>query len=160
MVPGMFARGSYTKGFTLIELVISIVVVGAGVTAIFSLTTQAASYGTDPMTYKQSMAIAESYMEEIRGKRFSTGSCPSVPTSNVRANYSYICHYDTSGSDVAIADQQGNSILDWSQYTVRVTVTNSSFNGITSSNAQKIVVLVQHASTNTSVSLTSYRTNY
>ena len=75
-------------------------------------------------------------------------------------NYSYICHYDTSGSDVAIADQQGNSILDWSQYTVRVTVTNSSFNGITSSNAQKIVVLVQHASTNTSVSLTSYRTNY
>ena len=107
VVPVMFARVNYTKGFTLIELVISIVVVGAGVTAIFSLTTQAASYGTDPMTYKQSMAIAESYMEEIRGKRFSTGSCPSVPTSNVRANYSYICHYDTSGSDVAIADQQG-----------------------------------------------------
>lgn len=148
------------SGFTLIELIIAIVVVGAGVTAIFSLTTQAARQGTDPMTYKQSLALVESYMEEIRGKRFSTGTCPSVPSSNVRANYSYVCHYDTSGADVAVADQQGNSLLDWSQYTVRVTVSNTAFNGISSSNAQKIVVLVKHAISNTSVSLTSYKTNF
>lgn len=148
------------SGFSLIELIIAIVVVGAGVTAIFSLTTQAASQGTDPMTYKQSLALVESYMEEIRGKRFSNGTCPSVPSSNVRANYSYVCHYDTSGADVSVADQQGNSLLDWSQYTVRVTVSNTGFNGISSSNAQKIVVLVKHAISNTSVSLTSYKTNF
>lgn len=150
----------HQSGFSLIELIIAIVVVGAGVTAIFSLTTQAAQQGTDPMTYKQSLALVESYMEEIRGKRFSSGSCPSVPSSNVRANYSYVCHYDTSGSAVAIADQQGNSLLDWSQYRVEIAVTNEALNGIASGNAQKIVVLVTHALSNTSVSLTSYKTNF
>jgi len=67
-----FARRSIKgqRGFTLIELIIFIVVVGAGLAGILSVSTTAIKSSADPMIRKQTIAIAESMLEEILLKEY------------------------------------------------------------------------------------------
>ena len=53
------------RGFTLIELIIFIVVVGVGVAGILSVYTTSIKNSADPLVRKQALAIAESLLEEI-----------------------------------------------------------------------------------------------
>ena len=48
------------RGFTLVELIIFIVVVGAGLAGILSVSNQVVRSSADPMLTKQSVALAES----------------------------------------------------------------------------------------------------
>lgn len=58
------------RGFTLIEVIIFIVVVGAGLAGILSVFTTSVKSSADPMVRKQTIAIAESLLEEILQKEF------------------------------------------------------------------------------------------
>lgn len=53
------------RGFTLIELIIFIVVVGAGLAGILSVMNTVVKSSADPLVRKQTIAIAESLLEEI-----------------------------------------------------------------------------------------------
>ena len=53
------------RGFTLIELIIFIVVVAAGLAGILSVMNTVVKSSADPMIRKQTIAIAESLLEEI-----------------------------------------------------------------------------------------------
>ncbi len=63
-------------GFTLIELIFFIVVVGASLAGIQSVSTTIVKSSADPLMRKQSLAIAQSLLEEILLKAYSkpTGS--------------------------------------------------------------------------------------
>jgi MSHA pilin protein MshD len=58
------------RGFTLIELIIFIVVVGVGVAGILSVYTTSIKSSADPLVRKQAFAIAESLLEEIVNKEY------------------------------------------------------------------------------------------
>jgi len=53
------------QGLTLIELVVSIVVLSVAITGILMVMTQTTIASADPMLREQATAIARSYLEEI-----------------------------------------------------------------------------------------------
>ncbi len=58
------------RGFTLIELIIFIVVVAAGLAGILSVMNTVVKSSADPMVRKQAMALADSILEEILLKNY------------------------------------------------------------------------------------------
>lgn len=56
---------SRQRGFTLIELIIFIVVVSAGLAGILSVMNTVVKSSADPMVRKQAMALADSILEEV-----------------------------------------------------------------------------------------------
>lgn len=58
------------RGFTLIELIIFIVVVSAGLAGILSVMNTVVKSSADPMVRKQAMALADSILEEILLKAY------------------------------------------------------------------------------------------
>jgi MSHA pilin protein MshD len=69
------------RGFTLIELIIFIVVISAGLAGILSVMNTVVKSSADPMVRKQTIAIAESLLEEILLKEFANPAGGDTGTS-------------------------------------------------------------------------------
>lgn len=146
------------KGFTLVELVVSITIIAIAVLGTMLAINTAAVYSGDPMISYQAISIAESYLEEITQKSFP-GTCPGSPT---RANYTNIICYN--GLSQAPTDQNGNLIAGLGGYTVTVAVnTTTAQLGSPSLTAGtqvvRIDVTVSHNQMPT-MTYSAYRTNY
>jgi MSHA pilin protein MshD len=148
------------KGVSLIELVVSIVVLAIASVGIFSALGTIVGRSADPLIREQSIAIAEAYLEEITLSQFATlGACPAVPPPGGRANYSHVCHYNGL-ADTGARDQNNNPIAGLGAFNVSVAVTASgALNGIAASEVLRIDVTVL-GPTNEPFSLSGYRTNY
>ncbi len=92
------------QGFTLIELIMFIVIVGASLAGVLSALNVVTSRSADPLIRKQMLTIAEAVMDEVQMRSFkycTTGS-PAGCTNPVfgneggsRATYEYIGNYCT-----------------------------------------------------------------
>ena len=155
----MFIRARI-RGVSLIELVISIVILSVAVIGVLSALGTISGRSADPMIRGQSIAIAEAYLEEISLSQFAAvAGCPTVPGAGGRVNYSHICHYNGL-ADAGAVDQNGNAIADLANYNVAVTVSNSgNLGGLASAVSLRIDVNVT-GPTNETFSLSGYRTNY
>jgi MSHA pilin protein MshD len=90
---GMLA--SCQRGFTLIELIIFIVVVSAGLAGILSVMNTVVKSSADPLVRKQAIAVAESMLEEILLKEYddpTTATC-AAGTSGERHLWNDVCDY-------------------------------------------------------------------
>lgn len=144
---------SFSQGVTLIELVVSIVIITIAVSGVMSLFIGTSSTSADPMIRAQQLAIAQSYLDEIIMQPYSNdGATPG------RADYNEIDDYNTGGIFQAVQDQFGRTIVSLSGYSVKVDVTPSGLNGV--SNIKKIIVTVRHGGLNTEVPMTAYRADY
>jgi len=152
------------NGFTLIELIIFIVVVGAGLAGILAVSTNVVKSSADPMVRKQAIAIADALLEEILLKEFADpgGGTNGVSTCTLAAGtnrtvWDDVCDFNGYNS-TGINDAQGNSVSALSSYKVlpAVAVTNTTISGVT---VKKVVVSVTDTQNNTIV-LTGYRGNY
>ncbi len=154
------------KGFTLIELIIFIVVVGIGVTGVLSVFSTNIRSSADPLVRKQALAIAESLLEEILLKEFrehpSTGSngsgglCDAGAGTN-RSLWTNVCEYNGYTS-TGITDVQGTAVPSLSGYSVSpaVAVSTETISGVT----LKMVVVQVRDTQNNVVSLTGYRGDF
>ncbi len=148
------------SGVTLVELVVSIVVLSVAVVGVLSALGTLVGRSADPMIREQSIAIAEAYLEEISLSRFaSAGSCPAVLGAGGRANFNAICHYDGL-SDSGAFDQNGNAITGLTDFNVTVSVNNSSNLGSLASAVTLRIDVTVTGPTNETFSLSGYRTNY
>lgn len=151
------------RGFTLIEMIIFIVIVGIGVAGILSVFNTSIKSSADPMVRKQALAIAESLLEEILLKEFKDpdGGTNGVSTCNLgsgtnRSLWKDVCSYNTYAS-TGIKDMQGNSVASLSAYNVTsVAVTSPTISGVA---FKQVVVTVTDTQSNT-ISLTGYRGDY
>ncbi len=152
------------RGFTLIELIMFIVIVGVGVAGVLSVFTTGVKSSADPMVRKQALSIAESLLEEILLKEFrdpnggtnGVSTCTLAGGSN-RSIWDDVCDYNTYTS-TGITDVQGNSVVSLASYSVlpAVAVTTVAVGGV---NLKRVVVSVTDTQNNV-ISITGYRGDY
>lgn len=154
------------RGFTLIELIIFIVVVGAGLAGILAVMNTTVKSSADPMVRKQSMALADSIMEEILQKEYcdpdtatlAPPAAPVCPASRVAADQEALrADYDD------VDDYNGKTkaiFTDWppslSAYSVAIVVeAPANISGIPHKRVTVTVTGGAHE-----IAMTGYRSNY
>ena len=115
-------------GLTLVELVISIVVISVSITGVLSVMNLTVGHSADPLIQHQSIAIAEAYMEEILLLAYSDPD--ATEAGETRATYDDVDDYHGL-SDTGVHDQSGNAVASLSNYNVAVNVTTVTVNTIT-----------------------------
>lgn len=139
------------RGFTLIELIIFIVVVGAGVAGILSVMDQVVRGSADPMLTKQAAALADSVLEEVLQKAYAdpdgtnvgeTGRTDwdNVDDFNGATQAAFGLPPELAGYNLTVAVSDGTAAL-----------------GVA---ARRVVVTVTITARGESVVLAGYRANY
>ncbi len=160
------ARVSETSGFTLIELVISITIVGIAVTGTLLSINRSVRNSADPLVVQQALAVAGAYLEEILlmgyydpdlGAGF--GVCPAKELS--RDLYDNVCDYDTL-TDVGARDQDNTAIPGLGGYTITVSVEAANANLGTLNGPTQVIRVDVNVNDGAIVdfTLSGYRTNY
>ena len=144
-------------GTTLIELVISIVIVSIAVSAVLMALTMSFGSSADPMVRHQAIAIAEAYLEEITLKAFDDPD--GVDGEANRTLYDDVDDYNGL-VDVGARDQFNAALTGLDDYTVTVAVTASSgLPSIASTDLFLISVTITHAA-NIDFTVSAYRANF
>lgn len=144
-------------GFTLIELIVAVTVVGIAAATIMGAIAAAASRSADPMLQQQAIAIAQAYLDEI-GQRWVVDPNGTPPNTG-RGSWDLVDQYNGL-VDVGAKDQFGNAIAALSAYTVNVSVSQTSaLPGIAAAAARRIDVTVTNGPA-VNVTLSGYRTGY
>ena len=146
------------SGFTLIELIIFIVVVGAGLAGILSVMTNTVKSSADPMVRKQAVALAESLMEEIMLKDYAAGGYSGAD----RAQFDDVSDYNgytTSGGIKEVFNMSSGTVgavmpgLSLYNYSPPVEVNSTATIGSVSVKSIKVYVTGPGGT----ISITSYR---
>jgi MSHA pilin protein MshD len=143
------------RGATLIELIVSIVVIAIAASAVLGVLSSNVGRSADAMVLAQAVSIAESYLEEVSLKAFTDPDGADGET--VRTDFDDVDDYDGL-SDTGARDQFGTALLPLSQYTVTITVAASTaLASVPATDAQRIDVRVTHPG-NIAVALSGYKT--
>jgi len=154
MRPRVMCTTERQRGFTLIELIIFIVVVSAGLAGILSVMNTTVKSSADPMVRKQTVAIVESLLEEILLKEYTNPA--GGYTGSDRAQFDDVSDY-AGYSSTGIVDMVGAAVPGLSAYNVSsVSVGNST--DLTGVTAKKVTVSV--TGPGGPISLSGYRANY
>jgi MSHA pilin protein MshD len=147
-------RGQH--GFTLIEMILAIVIIGVGLAGVLVAFNQGVKNSADPVMRKQLLAVAEEMLEEIELKPYA--HTVTTATGCVRNNFDDVFDYNGYATTGKVCDIDGATIIALNGLSVAVSVVGSAFNGIASADAAQLTVTVSTASD--SVTLTGWRTNY
>ncbi len=143
-------------GFTLVEMILAIVIIGVGLAGVLTAFNQSVRNSADPVLRKQLLAVAEEMLEEIELKPFVNTA--TTKTGCARSNYDDVFDYDGYATTGKVCDIDGNTITALNGLSVTVSVVGSAFNGIASADAALLTVQVSSASD--SVTLSGWRINY
>ena len=139
------------QGFTLIELIIFIVVVGAGLAGILSVMNQVVRNSADPMLTKQAAALADSVLEEVLQKSYADPDGTNVGETD-RTNWDNVD--DFNGATQAAFGLPPNL----AGYALQVAVADGA--PVLGVAARRVTVTVTINATGGSIALTGYRANY
>lgn len=143
-------------GFTLIEVIIFIIVVGAGLAGVLSVYTTAIKSSGDPIVRKQAAALADSILEEILQKEYQDPDGGANVVESGRTAYDDVDDYDTISETLSVGGPIFTGLPSTVYgYLVTVAVTAPGLGAIS---AKKVLVTVSRGSE--SVSMAGYRTNY
>jgi MSHA pilin protein MshD len=144
------------RGVTLVELIVTIVVIAAAVSGAIALTSATAAKSADTMLQDQALVIGESYLNEILQKSFGSdcGPCSRIQMDKV-GDYNGLL-------DVGARDATGTAVTALSSYTVQVTVVDSALGAapqVPVAQSELVTVTVT-APNGRSIALSGYRTLY
>jgi MSHA pilin protein MshD len=142
-----------SRGVTLVELIISIVVIGVALAGVLVVIVRNAQTSADPMIWHQSVAIGEAYLEEVLTRNFTANGVEAS-----RGLYDDVFDYN-GVTDSPPRDQAGTAIAALAGYTVTVAVTAADLNGTGAANAALVQVTVTPPAGG-AITLSGYRTNY
>jgi MSHA pilin protein MshD len=173
-------------GFTLVELVLFIAIMGIAVAGVLKAYDYAARDSADPVVKKQALAIAESLLEEIQQMPFTycdpddpavstavnAAGCatpeamgPEAGESRYSASTPFDNVNDYNGFNTAtdalpgIRQIDGTLITGLGGYSAAVTVAQAALGGIAASDSLRITVTVTGPA-GVTVTLDGYRTQY
>ncbi|WP_428607788.1 type IV pilus modification PilV family protein [Sedimenticola sp.] len=135
------------RGVTLIELVVSIVILSVAAAGILMVMTQTILSSADPMIREQATAVAQSYMEEILTQPLtdpSGGEVNGPESGETRANYDDVWDYNGLNNSSGALDQNGATVAGLEGYNVIVSVSSTTLGPGAGSPALRIAVTVTH----------------
>ena len=144
---------STSVGATLIELIITIIIISVSLAGILSIVNLTTSRSADPIIQYQAIAIAESYIEEI--SLLPVTAIPDVSVAGNRASFDNVDDYNGL-ADSQASDQSGNVISGLENYSVAVSVTDET---ISSVDMKVITVTVTRIGAQ-EIKITGYKADY
>ena len=150
----MKAHRKAQNGVTLIELILSMVVISIAMSGVLTVMNQTVSHSADPVIQHQAVAITESYLEEILLQSYDDPDGADGEAS--RNLFDDVDDYNGL-NDVGVHDLQDNPVATLSSYDVSVTVSAP----VTLSGsvlAKKVTVTV--SGVGTSLHLVGYKADY
>lgn len=145
------------QGATLVELLVSIVIVAIAASTILGVLAMTTAASADPMIRHQAAAIAEAYLEEVLLKPLSDPD--GVDGEAVRADFDDLDDYDGL-SDAGARDQFGSPIAGLDAYNVAISVVPSAaLAGVPAVDALRVDVIVSHVN-DVNFVLSGYRTRF
>lgn len=150
-------RRRWQRGISLVELVISIVIISVGLAGLLATFSQGVRGSADPLVHKQMLAIAEEMLEEIMLKPYAASANVGGATACARNTFNDIDDYNNYSNTAAggVCDIDGNVVAGLAGYLVTVTVVDGVLNGVT---AKNITVNVTRAGN--VLSLNGWRTGW
>ncbi len=140
-------------GATLIELIITIVIISIALSGILSVVNITTKHSAAPIIQHQAIAIAESYLEEILLLPITDPNGSNA--GETRATFDNIDDYDDLSNSGAV-DQAGSAILGLENYNVIVNVADNTISGVV---MKAVTVSVSYPSI-TTINLVGYRASY
>ena len=145
------------RGFSLVELVILIVVIGVALAGVLLVFQSVVRGSADPQMRKQALAIAEALLDEV----LLTSYAPA-PGAGARVNFDNVDDYGTPPFDTApggMTDINGAPIPGLGAYNARVTVATPGLAGVAEVKRVTVTVTVT-GQPDMTVSLDGYRVRY
>ena len=144
------------KGFTLVEMILAIVILGVGMAGLLLTFSTVSRHNADPVIGKQMLALAEELMEEVMLKPYSNAVVNAAPAGCARDTYNDVSDYHNYATTGSVCDIEGTTIASLNGYSVDIDVTVTALSGIAA--AKKITVTVSHGSD--SIELVGWRVAY
>ena len=118
------SRRAGPAGFTLIEAVMFIVIVGAGLAGVLTVLNLTAERSADPMLMKQSTALGEAFIDEILSRAYSNPSGYVGASTDPRSNFADVDDYNgyVATTTPGIYTRSGASIPGLTAYKVTISV--------------------------------------
>ncbi|MDR1662704.1 MAG: prepilin-type N-terminal cleavage/methylation domain-containing protein [Azoarcus sp.] len=158
----MCSRPPRQSGFTLPELIMTIVIISVGLAGVLSAFRAVVKGSADPLVHKQMLAIAEEMMEELSLKPWvspsgHTGGAVGCPDRAGLDNLDYYDGYECAG----IRPVDGGAVIPLLVgYKIKVAVSKpvSDWNGIPASEVRRLEVRVTNGGE--SIQLLTWRANW
>lgn len=143
------------RGFTLVEMVVAIAVMGLGLAGVLAAFSTVARSSADPVITQQMIAIAEEMLEEIQLKPYALAA-NGAPAACARDTYNDTLDYHGYATSGRICTIDGTAIASLAGYSVSVSVQAGTLSGVAA--ARRISVTVTYGSD--SLTLVGWRTDY
>jgi MSHA pilin protein MshD len=140
------------SGATLIELILSMVIISIALTGILSVMNQTVAQSANPVVQHQAISIAESYLEEILLQPYADPDGADGEVS--RSLFDDVDDYNGL-NDAGVQNRHGDLVAKLSAYNVSVAVSTEVLAGSVAS--KKVTVSVSGSSGK--IELVGYRTN-
>ena len=141
------------RGFTLIEAIVAIVVIGVALAGVLLAVSASVRGSADPVVQRQMLALAQQYMEEVQLKPWAAAA-NAAPAGCARDTYNDLLDYHGYSNSVCAID--GTAIAALAGYTVNISVAAGTLGGVAA--ARRITVTVTRGAQ--SVTLTGWRTDH
>ena len=142
-------RSRTQRGFTLVELVVAITVVGLCATTLVSLMATISGRSADALVQQHAATIANAYLQEALSKPYTVQA-----GGGSRANYNDVSDYNFT--DIGVHDQLGNAVPEFAGYRVQVRAQQLGIGGVPNNQSYRVVVTVTDPR-NRAISVTAYK---
>lgn len=151
----MSADARRQRGFTMVEMILAIVIIGVGLAGVMLAFSTAVSRSADPVIQQQMLAVAEELIEEVQLKPYAV-SANSAPAGCARDTYNDVSDYNGYATSSQVCTVDGTAVAGLSGYSVSVAVTTATLSGVGA--AKRITVTVTRGTQ--SLSLVGWRTDF